>query len=220
MHPDLHRYLDGDLADDELDADLRADAEVWDAILAEVAVLREDRAPEWLETRVMAALPAAPEPPLWRRLAAWLLEPREIRVRPVVGLVGAVAALLLLVLPTADPTVERGPAPAPLAAATQTVAVDAAPVVYVQFVFSGEARSVALAGDFNGWDPDRHVLRDPDGDGVWTGLFALPPGLHKYMYLVDGERWVTDPRAERYVDDGFGMRNALISIAAPAGRAS
>jgi hypothetical protein len=40
------------------------------------------------------------------------------------------------------------------------------------------------------------------------------------MFLVDGQRWETDPRAERYVDDGFGMRNALINVAVPAGRAS
>jgi hypothetical protein len=35
------------------------------------------------------------------------------------------------------------------------------------------------------------------------------------MFVVDGEVWVTDPRAERYVDDGFGMRNALIAVQPP-----
>jgi len=40
------------------------------------------------------------------------------------------------------------------------------------------------------------------------------------MFLVDGERWETDPRAERYIDDGFGMRNALVNVIAPMGRTS
>ncbi len=31
------------------------------------------------------------------------------------------------------------------------------------------------------------------------------------MFVVDGE-WVTDPQADRYVDDGFGNRNALIEV--------
>ena len=47
------------------------------------------------------------------------------------------------------------------------------------------------------------------------GLIALRPGMHKYMFVVNGERWVTDPEAERYVDDGFGMRNAVIAITPP-----
>ena len=54
---------------------------------------------------------------------------------------------------------------------------------------------------------------------VQTGFVALRPGSHKYMFIVDGERWVTDPGAERYVDDGFGMQNAVITVAPPTVRA-
>jgi hypothetical protein len=57
-----------------------------------------------------------------------------------------------------------------------------------------------------------------DGDGVWTGAVPLPPGLHKYMFLIDGKEWVTDPHAERYYDDGYGMRNAVITVVPPAAR--
>jgi 1,4-alpha-glucan branching enzyme len=92
-----------------------------------------------------------------------------------------------------------------------------APVVYVQFIFAAQdAQTVAVAGDFNSWQTDGIALRDADGDGVWTGLVALRPGQHKYMFIVNGKEWVTDPGAERYVDDGFGMRNAVINVATPA----
>ena len=219
MRDDLHRYLDGDLPAEALTPELRAEAETWDEILAEVAVLREDRAPASLEERVMAQLPPTPGLAPWQRIVRWLIEPRSIRVRPVVGLVGAMAVLLLAVLPVGA-RAGRVDVGAVAPATTVADADVASPVVYVQFVFTGEASSVALAGDFNGWNPERHLLRDPDGDGVWTGLFPLPPGIHKYMFLVDGERWETDPRAERYVDDGFGMRNAIVNVMAPTGRTS
>ncbi len=229
MHPDLHRYLDGELSGESIAPELRSDTEVWEAILEEAAGLCRDRAPAWLEARVMGTLPPRPKLAFWRRAWRWFLEPRQVRVRPVIALIGAAAALVLVIRPAKEPA----PAPIPVVIGPDVSAVpttagdvaapasDLAPPVYIQFVFAGgDARSVALAGDFNGWNPERHVLRDPDGDGVWTGLFALPPGLHKYMFLVDGDQWVTDPRAERYVDDGFGMRNALINVAAPAGRSS
>ncbi len=219
MHEDLHRYLDGDLPAEAMPPELRGEADAWDKIMADFAVLREDRAPAWIEAQVMNQLPPAPLPPLWNRVVRWLLEPRSIRVRPIVGLVGAVAVMLLVALPVLDRAghVEPGHAGPTATGALPDVGE---PVVYVQFIFTGEARSVALAGDFNGWDPERYLLRDPDGDGVWTGLFPIPPGMHKYMFLVDGERWETDPRAERYIDDGFGMRNALVNVIAPMGRTS
>ena len=220
MRSELHRYLDGELPRSALPPELAGEAQEWDALAESARLLAAERAPAWLEQRVMAAVEA--KRPGWHvRLARWLLEPQPVRVRPAgVALAAAALAVLWLAWPerAERPAAPAGePAPPGLAA----TAGPAAPVVYVQFVFAApSARSVAVAGDFNGWNPDLHLLRDPDGDGVWTGLFAVPAGLHKYMFVVDGERWVTDPRAERYVDDGFGMRNALLSVAPPARRSS
>ncbi|MCD6320789.1 glycogen-binding domain-containing protein [Candidatus Bipolaricaulota bacterium] len=60
-----------------------------------------------------------------------------------------------------------------------------------------EAHSVAVLGDFSGWQPI--ALSDPDGDGVWTLVLKLPPGRYEYAYLVDGH-WVgQDPSADEYV---------------------
>jgi len=42
------------------------------------------------------------------------------------------------------------------------------------------------------------------------------PGVHEYMFIVNGDTWVTDPRADRYVDDGFGNRNAVLAVASPS----
>ncbi len=52
--------------------------------------------------------------------------------------------------------------------------------------------------------------------GIWTGRIPITPGLHEYMFVIDGTDWVTDPRAQRYSDDGFGNRNAILAVTHPA----
>jgi hypothetical protein len=34
------------------------------------------------------------------------------------------------------------------------------------------------------------------------------------MFLIDGTEWLTDPRADRYRDDGFGNQNAILAVSA------
>ena len=97
-----------------------------------------------------------------------------------------------------------------------SVSGSAMATIYVQFMLEApSAQSVAVAGDFNSWMPEL-VLTDPDGDGVWSGRVALKPGVHQYMFVIDGSQWLTDPGAGRYVDDGFGNRNAVLVIPEPA----
>lgn len=38
------------------------------------------------------------------------------------------------------------------------------------------------------------------------------PGAYAYMFVVDGDPWVTDPFADAYRDDGLGHRNAALRI--------
>ena len=85
----------------------------------------------------------------------------------------------------------------------------------VQFslkVSDGKAHTVAIAGDFNGWNPQANILEDPEGDGIWTGTLKLEPGRYEYMFVLDGEKWFPDPNALRYVKDGFGNKNAILEV--------
>lgn len=85
--------------------------------------------------------------------------------------------------------------------------------VPVRFVLPvEEADWVAVAGDFNDWAVDKLRLEDPDGDGVFVGTAWLRPGTYDYMFVVDGERWVTDPYASNHRNDGFGQQNAVLRI--------
>jgi hypothetical protein len=213
MDKQLQAFLDGELEREALPVDLLEEADRWDELDTLVAEMRSETAPPWLETRVMASLPAAVGQPWWQRAWQWIAQPQQVTVRPVsLALAGAAAIAGILAINAPEPA-NVGPAPI---SNTRTVANAGVPMIYVQFAFADKgAKSVTVAGDFNDWDSEATALRDTDGDGVWTGLIALRPGMHKYMFVVNGERWVTDPEAERYVDDGFGMRNAVIAITPP-----
>ena len=72
------------------------------------------------------------------------------------------------------------------------------------------AQKVALAGGFNKWQPV-HMVKS-DGKGVWDLEVKLKPGQYEYMFVVDGENWVSDPQANLYQDDGFGGKNSVIVV--------
>ena len=164
-------------------------------------------APAWLEDRIMAEIEALPEPGVVVRSIDWLTRRRSVRVSPLGATLAAAALAAIILLPGMD----RG---TPSGVATSPDSEDA--VVYVQFVLEApEAASVAVAGDFNEWEP-AFALDDLDGDGIWTGRVPVRPGVHAYMFVIDGTEWRTDPRADRYQDDGFGNRNALLAVAAGA----
>ena len=72
------------------------------------------------------------------------------------------------------------------------------------------AKRVSVVGTFNEWDPRADPLGGPDRDGVWSLSLPLPPGRYRYMFVVDGVRWVIDPTARAAEADGFGGRNSLL----------
>jgi 1,4-alpha-glucan branching enzyme len=83
----------------------------------------------------------------------------------------------------------------------------------IQFVFvAPKATSVSLVGDFNGWDVARTPLQPADGSGMWSVTLPLPPGRHRYAFVVDGTRWTLDPAAPRAVEDDFGSPNSVVTV--------
>lgn len=80
------------------------------------------------------------------------------------------------------------------------------------FIDYGQARQVALVGDFNQWNPREHRLHR-DGEGArWSIVVSLPAGLHKYAFIVDDSVWTPDPGAVRTVDRDFGVTSSLVLV--------
>jgi 1,4-alpha-glucan branching enzyme len=81
----------------------------------------------------------------------------------------------------------------------------------VTFVFSdfGDARSVHLVAEFNGWD--RESLRMKKVGGDWTVTVALEPdSTYQYRYLVNGNEWYNDDEADDYVAHPYGGENSMV----------
>lgn len=75
-------------------------------------------------------------------------------------------------------------------------------------------RDVRIAGDFNGWVPDKGVRSRIEADGesrVWTKILALTPGRYQYRYVVDGE-WREDPENPDAVPGPAGVRNSVLVV--------
>jgi chromosome partitioning protein len=76
------------------------------------------------------------------------------------------------------------------------------------------ANDVRIAGDFNGWVPDKGVRSLIESEGptrVWTKILQLPPGTYEYRYVVDGE-WREDPDNPEGVRSSVGGRNSLLVV--------
>jgi anti-sigma factor RsiW len=85
-----------------------------------------------------------------------------------------------------------------------------APVVTVELELADvSAQTVAVAGDFNGWDS---AQMKQGADGVWRVRLSLQPGRYQYAFVVDGETWMPDPRASTVVDSGFSGANSVLDV--------
>ncbi len=76
-------------------------------------------------------------------------------------------------------------------------------------------RSVALAGTFNGWNRDALPLQESNGS--WRAEIRLAPGAYEYKFVIDGDRWIADPRNPSGADDGHQGANSLLRLGRLAG---
>ncbi len=74
-----------------------------------------------------------------------------------------------------------------------------------------EAHQVAVAGDFNDWNPSRTPLRRDENLGVWQACVPIPPGRYRYRLVIDG-RWVQDPHNKTVETNPFGELNNILDI--------
>ena len=112
---------------------------------------------------------------------------------------------------SAEPSAPRS---ADLYPAAATGAAPDAPLTAGFVLHRPAARQVALVGDFNGWDPAATPMARSD-EGTWTATVTLAPGRHAYAFVVDGERWVTDPRVPTTRDMDYGRDHSIMVVGAP-----
>jgi AMP-activated protein kinase-like protein len=195
--PRIHDVLDGTLAAEALPSELQRAAR---RLAAAAETLAAPLPGASVAARVMGEI-RRPAPGWLEQVARWVVTPRAItfRIRPAWSLAFAATVAVLTVF-----AVGPWEGAAPVLGEHEGIA---------QFVgrFPG-AQTVHVVGSFNDWQSGSIRLEDRDHDGVWRAIVVLPAGTYEYMFVVDGERWVTDRLAERLVADEFGRENSVVIV--------
>ncbi|MBU4123091.1 hypothetical protein KJ959_05360 [bacterium] len=69
---------------------------------------------------------------------------------------------------------------------------------------------VAVAGSFNGWNANSDMM-EKTASGNFEILMTVPPGIHSYKLVVDGN-WITDLSNPDKAADGFGGFNSILTV--------
>jgi 1,4-alpha-glucan branching enzyme len=73
-----------------------------------------------------------------------------------------------------------------------------------------QAKTVSLVGDFNGWNPAAHHMKQMP-DRSWLLNVELKHGHHRYAFLVDGVLTL-DPHAQGVTRNDKGERVSLVPV--------
>ena len=85
--------------------------------------------------------------------------------------------------------------------------------VRVKFVLpaSEPQGRLAVAGDFNNWDPTATRFRK-QGDERVAAVTVDAGRRYAFRYVADGERWFNDGEADAYEPNEFGEMNCVIDL--------
>ncbi len=203
----VQRFLDQELSAEERvrfvvrlghDETLRTRVIELEQLVLDAGRLPRPIVPERFVAAVMERI--EPAPSLWRRLAEAFVAPHSLQWN--LASAAAVACVATLAVGSVWVVTERESASGQQAST---------PVLVRLVVLQPGARTVQVAGDFNGWNPSRTPLEQASS-GAWTVMLPLAPGRYEYQFVVDGRQWIADPFAAEQNDDGFGSRNAVIEV--------
>lgn len=143
------------------------------------------------------------------RAASWLWTPRVLRWNMASAVALAAAVTLIVAAAVVTGRSWRSGSDRTAVAVAPTLR---SPTMLVRLiVMQPNAKTVAVAGDFNGWNPARTPLERVSGD-AWAVTIPLQAGRYEYMFVVNGEQWLADPFATERRDDGFGSQNAVLEV--------
>ena len=162
----------------------------------------EEPAPDLVQ-RIMAPLEAK-QPGVGQKVLQWFKAPLDLKISRALASI----IVLLLLLPHGYDLYHTQVSENQVAATNGHQVTT--PVV---FYYTGkEARSVAVMGSFNHWNPKGHELTRHPETGQWSLAVNLPPGKHDYVFIVNGDKVYQDPAADMVVEDDFGKRNSVLFV--------
>jgi len=101
---------------------------------------------------------------------------------------------------------DRLPPPSPVAGSGE---------ILFQYDFPS-ARTVSVAGEFNGWEwqssQPRAIFLKKNEKGIWQAKVKIAPGRYQYKIVLDYQTWILDPYNPYTIDDGRGNINSLLVV--------
>jgi 1,4-alpha-glucan branching enzyme len=89
----------------------------------------------------------------------------------------------------------------PVCKATFTLPVEVAP----------EAENIQVLGEFNNWDPTNGIEMKKQKNGFFKATVELETGKdYQFRYLVNGNTWINDQEADKYISTQYGTENCVI----------
>jgi chromosome partitioning protein len=73
------------------------------------------------------------------------------------------------------------------------------------------AANVAVAGDFNNWQPTQACMEKVGESGIWQAKLNLPKGKYHYKFVVDGQ-WQQDPYNAKAEPNPYGELNSVLEV--------
>ena len=73
------------------------------------------------------------------------------------------------------------------------------------------AHSVSVAGDFNGWQPEKTRMQCNGDPGIFKAIVPLTPGRYRYRLVVDGN-WLADPHNVVTEPNEYGGVNSVVEV--------
>src|SRR5262245_6218390 len=86
-----------------------------------------------------------------------------------------------------------------------------------EYKAEGNPQRVNVAGDFNNWSSDANPMTKESD--VWRVSIPMSEGVHHYKFVIDGNKWVNDPKADKSLEEGdnYGGVNSGVFVG-PDGR--
>ena len=82
--------------------------------------------------------------------------------------------------------------------------------IQCHFIYQGDANTVSVPGDANGWNPDADAMQTITGTDFWylSRQFEADARLD-YKYVVNGSNWILDPLNPYQCWGGYGPNSEL-----------
>lgn len=78
-------------------------------------------------------------------------------------------------------------------------------------LYEPAARQVELVGSFTNWK--KTAMLPVGKSGYWELRLEVPMGEHRFAYILDGSRQITDPTMPVRERDDFGGENSILTVA-------